>query len=142
MTETKRMPRGIRNNNPGNIRWGENWKGLAPDGKSKDKSFCVFEEPKWGIRALCKVLITYNRRYGLDTVQEIISRFAPTSENDTKAYMNHVAKLLGVRPDERIAVCNERVMYTLITSIIQHENGVQPYSEEVIKGAMLMAGIA
>lgn len=135
-------PRGIRNNNPGNIRWGENWKGLAPDGKSKDKSFCVFEEPKWGIRALCKVLITYNRRYGLDTVQEIISRFAPTSENDTKAYMNHVAKLLGVRPDEQIKVCNERVMFTLITSIIQHENGIQPYSEEVIKGAMLMAGIA
>lgn len=135
-------PRGIRNNNPGNIRWGENWKGLDPDGKNKDKSFCVFEEPKWGIRALCKVLITYNRRYGLDTVQEIISRFAPTSENDTTAYMNHVAKLLGVRPDEQIKVCNERVMYTLITSIIQHENGVQPYSEEVIKGAMLMAGIA
>lgn len=135
-------PRGIRNNNPGNIRWGENWKGLDPDGKSKDKSFCVFEEPKWGIRALCKVLITYNRRYGLDTVQEIICRFAPTSENDTKAYMNHVAKLLGVRPDEQIKVCNERVMYTLITSIIQHENGVQPYSEEIIKGAMLMAGIA
>lgn len=135
-------PRGIRNNNPGNIRWGENWKGLAPDGKSKDKSFCVFEEPKWGIRALCKVLITYNRRYGLDTVQEIICRFAPENENDTKAYMNHVAKLLGVRPDEQIKVCNERVMFTLITSIIQHENGVQPYSEEVIKGAMLMAGIA
>lgn len=134
--------RGIRNNNPGNIRWGENWKGLVPDGRKKDKSFCVFEEPKWGIRALCKVLITYNRRYGLDTVQEIISRFAPTSENDTKAYMNHVAKLLGVRPDEQIKVCNERVMYTLITSIIQHENGVQPYSEEIIKGAMLMAGIA
>lgn len=142
MTETKRIPRGIRNNNPGNIRWGENWKGLAPDGKSNDKSFCVFEEPKWGIRALCKVLITYNRRYGLDTVQEIICRFAPENENDTKAYMNHVAKLLGVRPDEQIKVCNERVMFTLITSIIQHENGVQPYSEEVIKGAMLMAGIA
>lgn len=135
-------PRGIRNNNPGNIRWGENWKGLDPDGKSKDKSFCVFEEPKWGIRALCKVLITYNRRYGLDTVQEIICRFAPENENDTTAYMNHVAKLLGVKPDEQIKVCNERVMYTLITSIIQHENGVQPYSEEVIKGAMLMAGIA
>lgn len=142
MTEIKRTPRGIRNNNPGNIRWGENWKGLAPDGKSKDKSFCVFEEPKWGIRALCKVLITYNRRYGLDTVQEIICRFAPENENDTKAYMEHVAKLLGVRPDEQIKVCNERVMFTLITSIIQHENGVQPYSEEVIKGAMLMAGIA
>lgn len=135
-------PRGIRNNNPGNIRWGENWKGLDPDGKKKDKSFCVFEEPKWGIRALCKVLITYYRRYGLDTVQEIICRFAPENENDTKAYMNHVAKLLGVKPDEQIKVCNERVMYTLITSIIQHENGVQPYSEEVIKGAMLMAGIA
>lgn len=142
MMETKKTPRGIRNNNPGNIRWGENWKGLDPDGKNKDKSFCVFEEPKWGIRALCKVLITYNRRYGLNTVKEIISRFAPTSENDTTAYMNHVAKLLNVRPDDRIPVCNERVMYTLITAIIQHENGQQPYSEEVIKGAMLMAGIA
>lgn len=135
-------PRGIRNNNPGNIRWGENWKGLDPDGRQKDKSFCVFEEPKWGIRALCKVLLTYYRKHNLNTVREIINRFAPANENDTKAYVNHVAKLLGVEPDEKISVCDAKVMFTLITAIIQHENGQQPYSEEVIKGAMLMAGIA
>ena len=136
------VARGIRNNNPGNIRWGENWKGLDPDGRKKDKSFCVFEEPKWGIRALCKVLLTYYRKHGLNTVKEIITRFAPANENDTTAYMNHVAKLLNVRTDQTINVCDAKVMFTLITAIIQHENGEQPYSEEVVKVAMLMAGIA
>ena len=136
------VARGIRNNNPGNIRWGENWKGLDPDGRKKDKSFCVFEEPKWGIRALCKVLLTYYRKHSLNTVKEIINRFAPENENDTTAYVNHVAKLLNVRTDQKINVCNAKTMFVLITAIIQHENGEQPYPEEVIKGAMLMAGIA
>lgn len=136
------IARGIRNNNPGNIRWGENWKGLDPDGRKKDKSFCVFEEPKWGIRALCKVLLTYYRKHGLNTVKEIINRFAPENENDTTAYVNHVAKLLNVQADQKINVCDAKTMFVLLTAIIQHENGEQPYPEEVVKGAMLMAGIA
>lgn len=55
------QPRGIRNNNPGNIRWGENWQGLKKDGKERDSSFCVFESPEYGIRALAKILINYKK---------------------------------------------------------------------------------
>ncbi len=58
-------PRGIRNNNPGNIRHGENWQGLNPNSRSIDAAFCVFNTPVAGIRALAKVLINYKKIYGL-----------------------------------------------------------------------------
>lgn len=136
------QPRGIRNNNPGNIRWGENWQGLAKDGKKKDPSFCVFTEPKWGIRALCKVLLTYYRRHDLDTVRGIINRYAPTNENDTSAYMKHVAELLGVGVDDKINVLDVNVMFLLIIAIIRHENGKCPYTDAEIRGGMLLAGMS
>ena len=56
-----RQPRGIRNNNPGNIRHGANWQGLNPNGRNIDSAFCVFESPVFGIRALAKVLINYKK---------------------------------------------------------------------------------
>ena len=75
-------PRGIRNNNPGNIRWGSDWKGLKKDGKQQDPSFCIFETPEYGIRALAKLLRNYQRLYGLNTPYRIISRYAPPTENE------------------------------------------------------------
>ena len=92
----QQLPRGIRNNNPGNIRWGADWQGLKKDGKSQDPSFCVFATPVWGIRALAKVLINYKRIHGLNTVRQIISRYAPPNENQTTAYVQTIARQLGV----------------------------------------------
>lgn len=89
-------PRGIRNNNPGNIRHGANWHGLNPDGRKIDPAFCVFTTSVAGIRALAKVLINYKRIHGLNTVRQIISRYAPPNENQTTAYIQSVAKQLGV----------------------------------------------
>ena len=51
----QKLPRGIRNNNPGNIRHGANWQGLNPKGRDIDSAFCVFTAPIYGIRALAKV---------------------------------------------------------------------------------------
>ncbi|MCE1635766.1 structural protein, partial [Enterobacter hormaechei] len=93
------MSRGIRNNNPGNIRWGDDWQGLMPASQRTDKSFCQFVGPEYGLRAMIKILHNYNRKYGLKTVKEIISRWAPTNENNTDAYINHVCKCPGVTCD-------------------------------------------
>lgn len=72
---TMNTPRGIRNNNPGNIRWGSDWKGLKKDGKQQDPSFCIFKTPEYGIRALAKLLRNYKQLYGLNTPRKIISRY-------------------------------------------------------------------
>ena len=127
------MSRGIRNNNPGNIRWGSAWQGLKVDGKEQDKDFCVFIAHEYCIRAMCKILLNYRNLYKINTVAGIIHRWAPPSENNTVSYINHVSKELGVDADETIDISNKNVMLKLVKAIIKHENGVQPYSDEIIK---------
>ena len=126
-------PRGIRNNNPGNIRHGENWYGLNPDGKKIDSAFCVFTDSIYGIRALAKVLVNYKKIHGLNTVRQIISRYAPPNENQTTAYIQSVAKQLGVYPDTIIDIEERGVLTVFIKAVIRMENGIQPYSDETIQ---------
>lgn len=85
--------RGIRNNNPGNLRHGEDWLGLAP--VQDDQNFCTFTEMHFGVRALLKTLRTYVEKRGCDTVSKIITRWAPENENDTASYVLHVAKAIA-----------------------------------------------
>lgn len=121
-------PRGIRNNNPGNIeRSGVTWKGMASD-QSSDSRFIVFSAPEYGIRAMARVLRNYMAQ-GYDTVQEVINRWAPPIENDTGAYVRSVASKLGVDPTAPIGSAH---IPALIEAIIQHENGQQPYSMDII----------
>lgn len=128
-----KTPRGIRNHNPGNIdRTGDKWQGMAAD-QSSDKRFVVFVAPHWGIRALAKVLLSYQRKHGLKTIRGIIDRWAPPVENNTDAYVDQVAKACGVEPDDTIDIHNKAVMRELVTSIIKHENGKQPYGAAVIE---------
>lgn len=119
--------RGIRNNNPGNIRWGDDWQGLVPKSERTDKSFCQFTAPEYGIRAMIIILRNYEKKHGLNTVRKIINRWAPPVENDTEAYINSVAKQVGVDADKVIDVTDSRVMIPLLEAIITHENGSQPY---------------
>lgn len=78
---------GIRNCNPGNIRSGSNWKGLV----GNEKGFCRFVNMEHGVRALLIVLRTYHYKYHLNTISEMISRFAPIEDgNDTSAYIRFV----------------------------------------------------
>ena len=121
------MERGIRNDNPGNIRWGDDWDGLVPKSQRTDKSFCQFTAPEYGIRAMIIILRNYEKKYGLNTVRKIINRWAPPVENDTEAYVNSVAKQVGVDADKVIDVTDSRVMIPLLEAIITHENGSQPY---------------
>lgn len=130
--------RGIRNNNPGNIeRNSIRWNGMALE--QTDPRFVVFTRPEYGIRALAKVLLTYQRRYGLDTVAKIIGRWAPPVENDTGAYAQHVAAQVGVGVYDRIDLSNGMVLTGLITAIIAHENGNYSYPQPIIQAGINLA---
>ncbi|EBU8846327.1 structural protein [Salmonella enterica subsp. enterica serovar Muenchen] len=133
-------PRGIRNNNPGNIRWGDDWKGLAPKSQRTDKDFCQFITPEYGIRAMIVILRNYQRKHGLNTISGIINRWAPTNENNTQAYIDSVAKSTGVTPDQFVHTDDSRFMMKLLQAIIRHENGVQPYGFDVFVRAVELAG--
>lgn len=125
--------RGIRNHNPGNIRKGGSpWQGMADT--QSDRSFVQFKSPVWGIRAIAKTLITYRDRYGLTTVEQLISRWAPPNENKTSAYVKAVAREVGVEPTDKVVYADHLV--DLIAAIIQHENGQQPYSRSLIQEAI------
>jgi len=136
------ISRGIRNANPGNIDHHDNtkWRGELPYDPSIEKRFCRFKAPEWGVRAIVKILISYSCRR-INTVREIINTWAPPSENDTRAYVEHVAKLVGVTPDDEIEVDDLDYVVPLVKAIIQHENGEQPYSDKIIlKGVNLALG--
>jgi hypothetical protein len=129
-------PRGIRNNNPGNIRLSStSWQGEAP--VQSDGTFVQFISPEYGIRAISKILDTYSISYGLNTVNDIISRWAPPSENNTQAYIQDVANYIGVDPNQPIDVQANKA--GLVAAIIQHENGVQPYDIATLDTGVTMA---
>ncbi|EDR7036608.1 hypothetical protein YK94_002207 [Salmonella enterica subsp. enterica] len=120
--------RGIRNNNPGNLEYSKSnpWVGQNGD----DGRFAKFETPEHGIRALGRNLMSYQRQ-GIDTVSEIINRWAPpTDNNDTAAYIKAVCEQLGVSADEPLDSSNPDTLKALCAAIIQHENGSQPYSDQ------------
>jgi hypothetical protein len=125
------IPRGIRNNNPGNVRYtGTKWKGLADP--PSDGSFCVFKTPEYGIRAIYVIISNYYTIHNIDTIRGVINRWAPPNENDTKAYIDHVSSKCGVGADQVIDPRSLDIMIPLIEAIILHENGEQPYDRSTI----------
>jgi hypothetical protein len=137
---TSNLPRGIRNHNPGNLRKTKDpWQGLSAT--QSDPEFFQFSEAKWGIRALARLLIAYQDKLGLDTVEKILSRYAPPVENNTSSYIGHVAKKLGVESDEKLDVHEYRVLRPLVEAIILHENGIQPYTDAQLDAGLVLAGV-
>ncbi|MCK3559910.1 hypothetical protein MZI98_15145 [Escherichia coli] len=127
--------RGIRNNNPGNLEYSKTnpWVGQTGD----DGRFAKFETPEHGIRALGRNLMSYQRQ-GIDTVSEIINRWAPPADkNDTMSYIKAVCEQLGVSADEPLDASNPDTLKALCAAIIHHENGSQPYSDQ-----QLTAGVS
>ncbi|MBD2797718.1 structural protein [Xenorhabdus sp. 18] len=127
------MTRGIRNNNPGNIRHGDKWQGLCS--RQTDKSFCQFQAPEYGIRAMFVILRNYVKLYGDKTIRQFISRWAPKIENDTEAYINYVSRTTDIASDAVIDVNHQETMTALVKAMIRMENGKQPYSEATFEKA-------
>ncbi len=102
------LPRGIRNNNPLNIRRSKNqWQGMKK--VQSDTQFCQFETLDWGWRAAFKLLTrTYYHQYRLYTIRTIISRWAPPNENNTRVYIENVSRLTGIAPDEPLGIPSDK----------------------------------
>jgi hypothetical protein len=118
------LPRGIRNKNPGNLRRSDPWVGLAAD--QSDPEFCRFDDHVFGLRALMIVLLTYSRRHKIDSVREVIARWAPPNENNTAAYVAQVAARLSTGPDDEINIEKRSTLIALTRAIVRHENGRPP----------------
>lgn len=133
--------RGLRNNNPGNIReaagGGDAWQGeRATD---DDSAFEEFTEMRYGVRASAKVFRNYQTKYGLRTVAALVSRWAPPTENDTAAYIKAVASRVGVNADTGIDLFNAEICYKFLRAIFRHECGI---AADLIPESTIREGIA
>lgn len=132
MAVKKLKPRGLRNNNPLNIRIGNAWLGevLHPT----DLQFEQFIQIEYGIRAGFVLLRRYIKRYKLNTVPAIISRWAPENENATQNYINSVCKLMNVSCDTILVYENKEIMCKLVDAMIRIECGEGVLMAKINKG--------
>ena len=133
-----KVTRGIRNNNPLNIRKvpGTHWRGevLPQRGSGEgagDRLFVQFESLEYGIRAAFCILETYRRKYKAVCIEDIINRWAPPSENDTRKYVETVCRLTGFGGKERL---EESQLPALVCAMAFVECGA-PISKETINKA-------
>lgn len=126
--------RGVRNRNPGNIDYNpaNKWLGQLKPDPAVEKRFVRFDTPENGIRALGKLLLTYQRKHGLKTVRTIISRWAPSIENDTDAYVRAVEAKTGTQPGADVDLTDPLVMAGFVKAIIHHENAGYIYPDSVV----------
>ena len=119
------LSRGIRNNNPGNLVYTSNsWIGKISYNQNTDtnKHFEQFTEVKFGIRAML-IDIIGDIGKGKDTIKKLITEYAPPLENNTKLYIEKVAKTVGLTPDQKIYQVDVLFMLQIARAIINHENG-------------------
>ena len=113
-------PRGLRNNNPLNIRHsGDHFQGET---SGRDKSFKSFVSMPYGYRAAFVILATYLSR-GRNTIEKIISKWAPPNENNTESYISNVERWSGV-PRNKELTYSDGADYIMIVSAMSYvENG-------------------
>lgn len=133
----KEIPRGIRDNNPCNLRTGDDqWLGLVGD----DEGYCIFDLPEHGIRAAAICLRTYAGKHGLFTIGGMITRWAPRADrNDTAAYIANVCLACGVSPDSAYPLTPVNLTPMIAAMIRQEcgENAGKPwFSNVVIRAAV------
>ena len=126
-------PRGIRNNNPLNIRRStDRWVGVREE--QTDKSFVQFKSMAYGYRAAWKTLQSYYNRFCQQskafTVRNIIHRWAPPNENDTEAYIRTVLTLSGIGAHENLLPPENVDSYHRLSKLLEAmtvmENGIRP----------------
>ncbi len=115
------LPRGIRNNNPGNIKDGPFAQSM-PGYAGSDGTFAKFATPDAGAKAMDSLLSTYGNK-GINTVSGVVNRWAPPSENNSTAYASIVAKQLGVDPNAPINMGDAAIRQQLAGGITGYENG-------------------
>ena len=147
-------PRGIRNNNPLNIRLSKDkWQGqINPSGNANvndndnnsslkgESDFCQFYTMEYGWRAAFVILCrTYYGKYGLKTIRDIVSRWAPAKENNTEAYIRHVSDYTGIAPNKVLGSPQEHPTRWLLIGYAMAvvENGKALPAVAMLKGYAL-----
>lgn len=128
----KTTPRGIRNNNPLNIRIGNTWLGERPN--PTDPAFEEFVSIEYGYRAAFCILRRYIRRYGKNTITAIVSTWAPSTENNTQRYIDFVAAQMKISPADVIDYNDKERMTRLVAAMQLMECGVPADMAKVRKG--------
>lgn len=123
-----KMTRGVRNNNPGNIRINPNNKWLGKVTPSRDKAFETFSEYRYGVRAMIK-LIQSDIRSGKNTITKLVKEYAPPNENDTNAYVNSVASKSGFTAHQPL-IANKETIRKIVTAMSHHENGFEAINDK------------
>lgn len=131
----KPQPRGIRNNNPLNIRIGNTWLGEVPN--PTDSDFEQFVSPVYGLRAAFCILRRYIRRYGRNTVRKIVHSWAPSSENNCDAYIKIVCQQSKLDPDETLLYEDAERMWKLVQGMALAEVGQRLDMDMIMKGYQL-----
>ena len=126
------IPRGIRNNNPLNIRVGNVWLGEVK--YPTDPHFEQFNSMEYGLRAGFVLLRRYIRHYKRQTIEDIISSWAPSNENNTKAYIDTVVKVSGIPSNRILHYSDKETMCKLVDAMCFVENGAHVSIEKISKG--------
>ena len=133
----KKLPRGLRNATPGNIRINSDlFQGEVRP--SKDKSFKQFETMAYGYRAIFKILSNYYNNYKLDTIRKMIGRWAPPEENHTEKYIQFVSDYAGIPADDPININDREQMIRIVAGMSKVENGREAEMSDVIAGWNLL----
>jgi len=127
-----RFPRGIMNNNPGNLNFAGQ-KGAHSSGR-----YAAFGSMKEGVAALVRQIGLYIHR-GKDTIRKIITTYAPPGENNTAAYIRAVSQFMGVSPDQPLSMGNAKQIEALVRAISIHENGGKYLSDDTVNAGYQMA---
>lgn len=126
------IPRGIRNNNPLNIRVGNVWLGEVKN--PTDPHFEQFNSMEYGLRAGFVLLRRYIRHYKRQTIEDIISSWAPSNENNTKTYIDTVVKVSGIPSNRILNYSDKETMCKLVDAMCFVENGKHVSMEKITKG--------
>lgn len=136
MSTKQKRPRGLRNNNPLNLRIGNNWLGEVVN--PTDHEFEQFQTLFYGCRATFIVFRNYIRRHKCDTLRKFISRWAPNSENNTRAYIMHVSRTMDIAPDAKVLRFEDKEqMIRLFNAMCEVECGEIPCSPNEVKDISL-----
>lgn len=133
------MPRGIRNNNPGNLNYAGQAGATLESGEGG--RFAVFESMQHGVAALYKQLQLYFKR-GINTLSSIVKTYAPASDNNNvDAYISALTKATGKGANEVLDSGDTATIARLMKGIVDHENG-KGYisSSDIMGGIQLGAG--
>jgi len=133
-------PRGIRNNNPGNLRIANNnWQGKVLVENNTDGEFEQFTSMDFGVRALVKTVATYIRNNSHITLRGIIERYAPANENDTQSYVKSVASYMGMGTEQPAKdwFYQKSQLTDFVKAVIKHENGRMIADSDVKQGIFL-----